>query len=106
MPSRGRPPQQKPSTFASQSLGPRFPRGRTELRGDPNSPHLALGRVERTDRDVVTVRISERKLRGSSVGIDVWLFFQPADERSRPWQSDVKVVDPKEQEEAVSRLGV
>ena len=62
-------------------------------------------RVERTDGDVVTVRISERKLRGSSAGIDVWLFFQPADERARPWQSYVKVVDPKEQEEAVSRLG-
>jgi hypothetical protein len=24
------------------------------------------------------------------------LFFQPADERARPWQSDVKVVDPEE----------
>ena len=36
----------------------------------------------------------------------MWLFFQPADERARPWQSYVKVVDPEEQEEAVSRLGV
>jgi DNA-directed RNA polymerase subunit N (RpoN/RPB10) len=36
----------------------------------------------------------------------VWLFFQPADESARPWQSYVKVVDPEEQEEAVSRLGV
>src|SRR5512132_1005411 len=65
-----------------------------------------LGRVERTDGDVVSVRISERKLRGSSAGIHVWLFFQPADERARPWQSYVKVVDPEEQEQAVSRLGV
>src|SRR5215475_5813908 len=65
-----------------------------------------LGRVERTDGDVVPVRISERKLRGSSAGIHVWLFFQPADESARPWQSYVKVVDPEEQEEAVSRLGV
>jgi DNA-directed RNA polymerase subunit N (RpoN/RPB10) len=35
----------------------------------------------------------------------VWLFFQPADESARPWQSQVKVVDPEEQEEAISRLG-
>ena len=36
----------------------------------------------------------------------MWLFFQPADERARPWQSYVKVVDPEEQEEAVARRGV
>ena len=65
-----------------------------------------LGRVERTDRDVVPVWISERKLRGSSAGIHVWLFFQPARESTRPWQSHVKVVDPQEQEKAVSGLGV
>jgi hypothetical protein len=36
----------------------------------------------------------------------MWLFFQPADERTRPLQSYVKVIDPKEQEEAVARLGI
>jgi hypothetical protein len=41
-----------------------------------------LGRVERTDSDVVPVRISERKLRSPSAGIYVWLFFQSANERS------------------------
>jgi hypothetical protein len=46
-----------------------------------------LGRVQRTDGDVVPVKISERKLRGSSAGIDVWLFFQPADKGACPWQS-------------------
>src|SRR6476659_2712458 len=65
-----------------------------------------LGRVERTDRDVVPVRIAQRKLRGPSAGIHVWLFFQPAHESTRPWQSHVKVVDPQEQEKAVSGLGV
>ena len=65
-----------------------------------------LGRIERTDGDVVTVRISERKLPGSSAGIYMRLFIQQADERARAWQSYVKVVDPKEQEEAVARLGV
>ena len=63
-----------------------------------------LGRIERTDGDVISVRISERKLHSSSAGIHMWLFFQPADERARPWQSYVKVVDPEEQEEAVARL--
>jgi hypothetical protein len=36
----------------------------------------------------------------------MWLFFQPADERARPWQSYVKVIDPEEQEKAVARFGV
>jgi len=34
------------------------------------------------------------------------LFFQPAHERARSCQSDVEVVDPEEQEEAIARLGV
>ena len=38
-----------------------------------------LGRVERTDGDVVFVKISQRKLRGSSAGIHAWLFLQPAE---------------------------
>ena len=68
--------------------------------------HEGSGRIERTDGDVVPVRISERKFHGSSVGIHMRLFFQPADESARPWQSYVEVVDPEEQEEAVARLGV
>ena len=67
---------------------------------------MELGRVQRTDGDVVPVKISERKLRGSSVRIHVWLFLKPADKSARPWQSEVKVVNPEEQEQAVSRLGV
>src|SRR5262249_6439862 len=65
-----------------------------------------LGWIKRTDCDVISVRISERKFHSSSVWIYMWLFFQPADERVRPWQSYVKVVDPEEQEEAVARRGV
>src|ERR1700733_365280 len=65
-----------------------------------------LRRIERTDGDVIAVRISKRKLRGSSVGIHMWIFFQPANERARPRQRCFKVVDPEEQEEAVARLGV
>jgi hypothetical protein len=55
-----------------------------------------LRRINRTDGDVVSVTIPERKLRSASVGIHMWLFFQKADERARPLQSYVKVVDPEE----------
>jgi len=41
-----------------------------------------LGRIERTDGDVILVRIAERKLRSSSAGIYVRLFFEPADQRA------------------------
>src|SRR5262249_4204774 len=73
---------------------------------EPQFQSRGLGRIKRTDCDVISVRISEQKLHSSSVWIHMWLFFQPADERARPWQSYVKVVDPEEQEEAVARLGV
>jgi hypothetical protein len=63
-----------------------------------------LGRIERTDGDIISVRISERKLRSSSVGIHMRLLLQPADERARSWQSLVEVVDPEKQEEAIARL--
>src|SRR5215471_21552696 len=52
---------------------------------------VELGRIECADGDVVPVRISERELHSSSVGIHMWLFFQLADESARPWQSYVKV---------------
>ena len=65
-----------------------------------------LRRIKRTDGDAVAVKIAERELQGSGVGVHMWLFFQLADERARPWQSHVKVVDPEEQEEAVARPGV
>src|ERR1700722_456757 len=64
-----------------------------------------LRRIKRADGDVVTVKIPERKLHRSSAGIYMWLFFQPADESARPWQSYVKIIDPEEQEEAVARRG-
>src|SRR5262245_24987111 len=65
-----------------------------------------LGGVERTYCDVISIRISERKLHSSSVWIHMWFFFQPADQRARRWQSRLKVVDQEEQEEAVARLSV
>src|ERR1700681_737628 len=86
-----------------RSTRPQFPATRPP---EPVGSVKASGRIERTDGDVISVRIPERKLRRSSAGIHMWLFFQPADERPRPWQGYVKVVDPEEQEEAVARLGV
>src|SRR5262245_52595000 len=63
-------------------------------------------RIERTDGDVISVRVPERELHGASVWIHMRLFFQPADQRAPPRQSHLEVVDPEEQEEAVARLGV
>jgi hypothetical protein len=45
-------------------------------------PYLA--RRERTNRDVISVRISERELLRSSIRIDVWFLFEPTDERACP----------------------
>jgi hypothetical protein len=36
-----------------------------------------LGRIERADSDIISVRISERKLPGSGARIHMRLFFQP-----------------------------
>ena len=51
---------------------------------------LALSHVtpyQRTIGDVVTVEITERKLHVAGAGIHVWFFFQPTDERARPFRS-------------------
>ena len=65
------------------------PHDRSFQRHSPPEPvgsMKGLGRIERTDGDVISVRISERKLRSASAGIHMWLFFQTANERARPWQ--------------------
>ena len=67
-------------------------------------PGLALGgcsalsgRRERTDRNVISVRISERELLGLSVRIHVWPLFEPSDERSCPLKREVEIIDKEEQ---------
>lgn len=65
-----------------------------------------LDRRERTDHDVIAVRISECEFHSSSGGIHVGLFLKPSDERARPGERQVKIIDPEEQEETVARLGV
>src|ERR1700723_3722177 len=61
-----------------------------------------LARRERTDRDVISVRISERELIGLSVRIHVWLLFEASDKRSCPLKRHVEIIDTEEQQEAVA----
>ncbi|MDT4965670.1 MAG: hypothetical protein QOJ64_407 [Acidobacteriota bacterium] len=65
-----------------------------------------LERRERTNRDVVSVRIPERKLLCSSIRVRVRLIFEPDDERACPFQCDIEIVDAEEQEEPVARCRV
>src|ERR1035441_390326 len=60
------------------------------------------GRRERTDRNVISVRISERELVGLSVRIHVWLLFEPGDERACPLKRQVEIIDTEEQQEPVA----
>ena len=70
-------------------------------------PGLALGscsalsgRKKRTDRNAISVRISERELLGLSVRIHVWLLFEQSDERACPLKRQVEIIDKEEQQEA------
>src|SRR6266699_1089921 len=75
----------------------------------PMKPRPALGscsalsgRRERTDRNVISVRISERELLGLSVRIHVWLLFEPSEERACPLKRRVEIIDTEEQQEPVA----
>src|SRR5262249_58070187 len=57
---------------------------------------------ERTDRNVISVRISERELPRSSVRIEVWLLFETTDERACPLKRQIEIIDTEEQKEAVA----
>jgi hypothetical protein len=61
---------------------------------------LRLARVERADRNVISVRIAERELLRPSVRIEVWLLFEPTDERACPVKRRVEIIDTEEQQEA------
>jgi len=65
-----------------------------------------LGRRERADRNVISVRISERELPGLSVRIHVWLLFEPSDEGACPLKRQVEIIDTEEQQEAVAGFPV
>jgi hypothetical protein len=65
-----------------------------------------LEQRERTNGDVVSVRIPERELLRSSIWVRVRLLFEPGDERARPFQRHIEIVDAEEQEESVARCRV
>src|SRR5881628_1909921 len=62
-----------------------------------------LEQRERTNRDVVSVRIPERELLCSSIRVRVRLLFEPRDESACPFQCHIEIVDAEEQEEPVAR---
>ena len=63
-------------------------------------------RRERADRNVISVRISERELLGLRVRIHVRLLFEPRDESACPLQRQVEIIDTEEQQEPVARCRV
>jgi hypothetical protein len=73
-----------------------------KLRAPLGRRDVFLGRRQCTDRNVISVRISERELIGLSVRIYVWLLFEPSDEIACPLKRQVKVIDTKEQQEPVT----
>src|ERR1700746_2512901 len=74
----------------------------TKLRLALGSCSALSGRRERTDRNVISVRISERELLGLSVRIHVWLVFEPSDERACPLKRQVEIIDTEEQQEPIA----
>ena len=90
--------RQEPSCEGSEA------RRRCSMKPRPalGSCSAVSGRRERTDRNVISVRISERELLGLSVRIHVWFLFEPSDERARPLKRQVEIIDTEEQQEPVA----
>ena len=63
---------------------------------------LGLDRIERTDHNVVPVRITECKLLGSSVRVQVRLLFESDDESAGPRERLVKIIHTKEQKQSIA----
>jgi hypothetical protein len=60
---------------------------------------------ERTNRDVVFVRISQGELLGSRVRVHVWLFFEARSKSACPPQCHLVVVDAEEQKDSSGKDG-
>ena len=56
----------------------------------------------RTDRDVVTIQISQRKLQRLSIRIQSGLFRELRDESACSLQRQVEIIDEEEQQEAIA----
>ena len=66
----------------------------------------SLDRGQRTNRDVVSVRVSQGELLGSCVRVHVWLFLEARNKSACPPQCNLIVVDAKEQKETVAGFPV
>src|ERR1700730_18242895 len=105
-------PQPSPVWECSAAIHSAVPTTLPRTRGLPRlalKPRPALvrwralsGRRERTDRNVISVRISERELLGLSVRIHLWLLFEPSDERACPLKRQVEIIDTEEQQAPVA----
>ena len=76
---------------------------RVLARNDQRNRTKLLGRRERTNCDVISVRISERELHSFCVRVHVGLLLEPGDESAGPLQGHVEIVDAEEQEQPVAR---
>src|SRR6188768_1916841 len=61
-------------------------------------------RLERTDRNVVAIRIPQRELLRSRARVHMRFLLERGGEFAGPRQCLVEIVDAKEQEQAVARL--
>ena len=59
---------------------------------------------ERTNRNPISVWISERELAGLSIRIHVSLLFKPADESACPLKRQIEIIDKEEQKEPLPGL--
>ena len=56
------------------------------------------GRSERTDHDVITIRITECEFAGAGIGVQMGFLFQSSDKGACPKQRLIEVIHTKEQE--------
>lgn len=56
------------------------------------------GRSERTNHDVIPIRITDCKFAGASIWVQFGLFIQSSDKGASPKQRFIEVVHAKEQE--------
>jgi len=63
-------------------------------------------RRERTDRNVISVQVSEQELLSLCVRIHLWLLFEPSDEAARPLKCKGGIIGTEEQQEPVAACPV
>ena len=56
------------------------------------------GRSERTDHDVIAIRVTECEFAGARIGIQMRFLLESSDKRACPKQRLIEVIHTKEQE--------